>query len=232
MPLQTDSPITDNSTARIEALEELLSALPGEAMLGSELDGFLAGVLVCPRLLAPSAWLPSIWGTGGPGASAVFENKEQAQSTLALVMAHYNSIAHALLDDRCRYNAIFDVDTRSDDTLWEIWIEGFARAVGLAPASWIGIANADKATRAAFAGMQALVDLANGTSLLPEPDATELTKLAPDLIPGWLEDLYAGRPSARETAPSLTGWQGAKVGRNHPCLCGSGLKHKKCCGRH
>ena len=91
MPLQTDSPIPDDPAARIEALEELLSALPGEAMLSSELDGFLAGVLVCPRLL---------------------------------------------------------------------------------------------------------------------------------------------RPSARETAPSLTGWQGAKVGRNEPCLCGSGLKHKKCCGRH
>ena len=23
-----------------------------------------------------------------------------------------------------------------------------------------------------------------------------------------------------------------KVGRNEPCLCGSGKKYKKCCGRH
>ena len=26
-------------------------------------------------------------------------------------------------------------------------------------------------------------------------------------------------------------WQSAKTGRNEPCLCGSGKKFKKCCGR-
>lgn len=25
--------------------------------------------------------------------------------------------------------------------------------------------------------------------------------------------------------------EGAKVGRNDPCPCGSGLKYKKCCGK-
>ena len=25
--------------------------------------------------------------------------------------------------------------------------------------------------------------------------------------------------------------EGGKVGRNEPCLCGSGKKHKKCCGK-
>ena len=48
-------------------------------------------------------------------------------------------------------------------------IEGFARAAGLAPARWIGIGIADKTTRAAFAGMQALIDL--------EPNPTKVGRL-------------------------------------------------------
>ena len=48
----------NDPVARIEEIEKLLFALPGEPMLGSELDGFLAGVLVCPTLIMPGEWLP------------------------------------------------------------------------------------------------------------------------------------------------------------------------------
>ncbi len=35
----------------------------------------------------------------------------------------------------------------------------------------------------------------------------------------------------RAAAPASTGGPGAKLGRNDPCYCGSGLKYKKCHGR-
>ncbi len=38
----------------LKQLEEHLAALPEDAMLLSELDGYLAGVLVCPDLILPS----------------------------------------------------------------------------------------------------------------------------------------------------------------------------------
>jgi uncharacterized protein YecA (UPF0149 family) len=57
----------------------------------------------------------------------------------------------------------------------------------------------------------------------------------------------AGSPDdARSTRDRLQAWpresgwisatvhpvrSGPKIGRNHPCPCGSGRKHKHCCGR-
>jgi len=35
----------------------------------------------------------------------------------------------------------------------------------------------------------------------------------------------------RAAAPAPGGGPGAKLGRNDPCWCGSGLKYKKCHGR-
>ena len=34
-------------------------------MLLEELDGFIAGPLVCPELIMPSEWLPVVWGSEG-----------------------------------------------------------------------------------------------------------------------------------------------------------------------
>jgi len=52
----------------------LSDAVTDDCMMLSELDGFLAGIIVCPELLMPSEWMPMIWGEDGP----VFESLEQA----------------------------------------------------------------------------------------------------------------------------------------------------------
>jgi len=40
-------------------------------MLIEELDGSLAGILVCPNMIPPSAWLPVVWNSEG-GEEPVF----------------------------------------------------------------------------------------------------------------------------------------------------------------
>jgi uncharacterized protein len=218
--------------ARLEELEELLSALLGEPMLASTLDGFVAGILVCPDLILPSEWLPEVWGADAAIDSApVFETEQQAKDVTGLIMAHYNAVARALLAGRGRYEVVYDVDTRNDDTMWEIWIEGFARAMALRPSSWDSIAAADRGTRAALAGLQALTEIADGTTSRAKPEIEELTKMAPDLIPTWVDDLHAwrvARPSASWAKSIMPG--SSKIGRNEACPCGSGRKYKKCCG--
>jgi uncharacterized protein len=178
--------------ARLEDLEELLSALPGEPMLASTLDGFVAGLLVCPTLVLPGEWLPEVWGAAtAMDPAPVFETEQQAKDVTRLIMAHYNAVVRALMAGRGRYEVVYDVDTRHDDTMWEIWIEGFARAMALRPASWASIAAADRGTRAALAGLQALIEIADGSSSRPKTETDELTKMAPDLIPTWVDDLHA-----------------------------------------
>lgn len=221
----------DDPVARLEELDELLAALPGEPMVASELDGFVAGLLVCPTLIMPGEWLPEVWGRPTEEDDApVFETEQQAQEIIRLIMAHYNAVAGALLAGRGRYQTVFDVDTRHDETMWEIWAEGFARAMALRPSSWASVATSDQGTRAALAGLQALIDIADRRSHLPKSEIDELTKIAPDLIPGWVDDLHSWRVARSHASPKPASAQGRKVGRNEPCPCGSGRKHKKCCG--
>jgi uncharacterized protein len=224
--------MSGDHVARLEELEHLLVGLPGEPMLASELDGFLAGILVCPTLILPGAWLPEVWGaTNDSDKPPVFDTEQQAQDIIELIMAHYNAVAGALLAGRGCYAAAFDVDTRHDETLWELWVEGFARAMALHPSSWPTIAKADRGTRAALAGLQALIEIADGNSGRSKAEIEELTKMAPDLIPGCIDGLHAWRvatPRAALAKPASP--SGGKVGRNEPCPCGSGRKYKKCCG--
>jgi uncharacterized protein len=46
---------------RLKLLEKLLADLESdEAMLLTQLDGFLAGIIICPDLILPGEWLPMI----------------------------------------------------------------------------------------------------------------------------------------------------------------------------
>ncbi len=218
-----------NVPRRLTLLEKKLASLPsGDAMLVSELDGFVAGLLVCPDLILPSEWLPLVWGSD-EDADPVFENAQQAEQLVKLVMEHYNATAHDL--QAGRFAPVFEVDTRHDEVLWELWIEGFETAMQLRPDSWGAMLRGAEAVRVALSGMIMLSDLAQGDSTLTESEAQDLTEQAPDLIPAWVETLHAWRVGQQGVSlsarPSPTF---GKVGRNDPCPCGSGKKYKKCCG--
>ena len=56
-----------HTASQINDLEDLLDSLELmlDAMSVSELDGFVAGLLLCPEMIAPSEWLPEVWGMDG-----------------------------------------------------------------------------------------------------------------------------------------------------------------------
>ena len=174
--------------SKLDQLSDFLLGLPDEhdeAMLIDELDGFLAGVIVCPEMILPSRWMPHIWSqTGSEDHAPVFDNMKQVQTVTCLIMDHYNGIATSLLPGPATYEPVFAVDTRNDEVLWELWAEGFSRAMALSPTSWLAIiASGDTDAIAAFSGLRSLVAIASGESKLPEPEQDRLTAEAPDLIP-------------------------------------------------
>lgn len=61
----------------------------------NEFDGFLAGTIVCPDMIAPSHWMACIWGEEGPE----FDCEHQAQTIIDLNMGHYNGIIRQLDQD-------------------------------------------------------------------------------------------------------------------------------------
>lgn len=194
-----------------------------EVMLLSELDGFIAGLVVCPDLVMPSEWLGVIWGEDGP----VFANEREANEILGLVMAHYNDVIRHL-ETPGRYAPLFETDI-DGSILWEMWALGFAKAVALRPEAWTAFAvSDDPAVRRAMALFRKLDELANqpGDQFTAADDALDAS--APDLIPEHLETLNAAR-LALQDSPQPRNPPGKPAGRNDPCPCGSGKKFKKCC---
>jgi uncharacterized protein len=217
---------------RLKQLDEELLALGEETMLLEELDGFIAGLLTCPELVTPSDWLPVVWHEDRTDQQPVFENLDHANRLLGLVMEHYNSVARTLMERPDRYSPLFSVDTRNGDILWELWIEGFEKAVALRPAAWKALLDADVDTAAAMSGMLMLADIARGEKEVKDRDM--LQAAAPDKIADWVVTLnewrLANHPTTQGIDPKAAASPRKKVGRNEPCPCGSGKKYKKCCG--
>jgi uncharacterized protein len=132
---------------RLRQLETELLALGEETMLIEELDGFIAGLLVCPDLIKPSEWLPAVWSRDSGDALPAFDNLDHVNRVLGLIMEHYNSVARTLMECPDRYSPLFPVDERNGDILWELWIEGFDKAFQLRPAAWQKLLGADAGTR-------------------------------------------------------------------------------------
>lgn len=218
------------SSPRLRRLDGALANLPAEseAMLLSDLDGYLAGVIVCPDLVPPAEWLPLVWSADG--SETPFADEEEARWYAELVLDHRDRLRQAL--DAGRHAPFFEIDARHDEVMWELWIEGFAAAVNLRPLSWAAIAaSGDAEAVAAMEGMDTLVRIARDESDLDRAEIDRLTQDAPALIPEWTLRLNAWRREHRGTADDATvPAPSAKIGRNDPCPCGSGKKYKKCCG--
>ena len=148
-----------------------------------------------------------------------------------VIIDHYNGIAKSLLPGPGAYEPVFAVDPRNDDVLWEIWTEGFRRAMSISPASWLAIIESgDTDAVAAFSGLRSFIAIASGETKLSRPEQDRLTAEAPDMIPEWVEILSYWRLARNPIAMSSANATFKNTRRNDPCPCGSGKKYKKCHG--
>ncbi len=200
-------------------------------MQASDLDGFLTGIAVGPELVLPSEWLPEVWG----GEEPVFVDEEQARSVIGAVMGRYNEILRELDGDPEAYAPILWEGPDGEEIAGD-WAEGFVDAVRLRPEAWRPLLEDGEALVLLMPVLALCGDEEGGLPLGLDPEAeAELVAEAPGLIPACVAGIAAfwkehrGRPSA---GPGRAKDRKAKVGRNDPCPCGSGRKHKRCCGAH
>jgi uncharacterized protein len=229
-----------HSEADIDRLENVLSNLEvmPDAMCVSELDGYVAGLLVCPDLIMPSEWLPEVWGLDEEPA---FDTTEQAEETISTVMAHYNRVAANLAGGNKPYQIILERPSEDESPFWEFWVSGFYQAMRLCPDAWEAYWAADDDTVVgAMSVMATLIDIEAGESSAPEDNRAKLAAEAPETIPSIVVTLNRWLKS-QAAAGIVVDWLGTansnssparstKVGRNEPCPCGSGRKLKRCCG--
>lgn len=135
-PASDNRPLSDDE---LEALDELLAALPSDAALNIEaLDGYLAGLLLSPQPLAElpgAAWLPVVWGGDDPHP---FASGKQCKKVVMWVLRHLQSIAVFWRDHPKAWEPIFSVAELDDQEVAdaEDWAVGFMMAVDLAPEAW------------------------------------------------------------------------------------------------
>ena len=188
----------------IYRLRDLLETIPSEwkGMNVVELDGYVAALIVCPHTIPPSEWLPGVWGS-----HIGFEDAEGTEATIAAVMGHYSRIARELAESPEDYAPILGVDADSGEDVWEPWIGGFERGMRLRRAVWRQIARSDDREAATSLNLIiALSDSCRGRSELTEEDEEKLRGLASELIPEFMDNLYAWRKSRpdgeRDTEPA------------------------------
>jgi uncharacterized protein len=210
---------------QLKQLDDFLlsDAVPEDCMTMSELDGFLAAVVVCPEMIMPSEWVPEIWGSDEP----VFDDMEQAQMITGAIMSRYNDVIKEL--DADDYGPIFDYDEYTEETLWEIWADGFFRGISLRSDAWSFENNAE--AQQTFTIFMRLYELTNRprSEIKPLDGDDQLLEIAPDVICHTVYELHKGRKNISANPFQAANQNKPKVGRNDPCPCGSGKKFKKCC---
>jgi uncharacterized protein len=202
-------------------------------MLLEELDGFVAGLLVCPDLILPSEWMHRVvngTGTGRTGFRRHRSRRPRSRSHQGALQQHRG---RAFRNSRS-IQAAAAADSHDNRIVWELWISGFQGAVGLRPESWQKLLDAAPETAAAIRGLFALVDAGCSDQILPEPEYAALDATAPGDIARWVITLNAWRLAnyqpGRGIALRKRTASSKKISRNDRCPCGTGKKYKKCCG--
>lgn len=179
--------------------------------------GLLSAVAVAPGLVPPSAWLPAVLSDSPPKSEA------DARLGVGLLLRLFNEVLTAL-DER----AVYVPEAEETEEL-ERFARGYVAGAQLDP-EWTG--DEDRWTFAGpfayLAGERDLVPPDMLDSLDASDEAREDTRKKAGVLV--LEahrafKAYRSRTIASTTRPASL----PRVGRNDPCPCGSGKKHKKCC---
>lgn len=212
-------------------------AAPKTAVSALELDGYLTGIIVTPQAVPvrPSAWIGRLWGDDDP----IFADEAQINAALGAVALRYNTLIRDIDRSLERLEAERIVDHRplfvasdqkpSHDAV-RAWARGFWRAMALAPATWSKLVE-DERTKIIVEPFVGFFDIGGVDPNEIPDDVNDLLDAEAALIPRMILILRklarireaAGRP------PPLP--RRGKIGRNDPCPCGSGKKHKRCCAR-
>lgn len=173
-----------DGTVDLDALEAYLNSdeSPEECMDLSELDGFLAGLVVGPEAVPPGEWLPLIWDHETPA----FEDEAQANMILGAILGRYNEIADSLDVEPSDFAPIFWQDY-AGATVVEDWAVGFMQAVSLRQIQWEPVLSDDDSAMllipiAAIAGL-AMPQGADDDLSLPDDVMDKLVEEAPDVLP-------------------------------------------------
>ena len=191
----------------------------------SELDGLFTALVSGPMVVPPSRWLPVVWGDFEP----VWEDKDDFETILLLMMRHMNGIAATLMEQPENFEPLF-LERELEGKRYPIvdeWCEGYVRGVALAAELW-GAGGPQMTVL-----LMPIRAFTSDTGWRAHDMATddEVDNIRNAITPN-VREIHAWWLARREghaPAPEPARHAAPRVGRNDPCPCGSGRKYKKCC---
>ena len=200
----------------------LLRTVPGNRCL-EEADGLLTALAAGPVRATPGEYLPEILRASGEMSG--FDSPEHKRQVIELLNRRYASIARDLANDVAPAAWVYDAGF---DVRGLFWARGYLHAMSLHKDAWAPLLRDPRLVDTLVMPLLALLpdkeESAGGA--LSNERRYSLIKMLPDI--------------AQATKAYWTGsWhpllnplmqRAAKIGRNDPCLCGSGKKYKRCCG--
>ena len=207
-----------------------------------ELQGFLFAVVNAPDLVAAAEWMPAVFN----GNAQSFTSAEAAEIP-ATLMTLYASVddASGRVPDVLPPGCVFRDDAASNlesDAPVARWSRGFRKGHQWLRQSWeAAFSDGDDAevnrelafvliTLTFFSSRQvaeAVCAQTGGKDL--STVASAMARAFPLAVAQYVSFGRSLRQEALEPDVVLPP-ASAKVGRNDPCPCGSGRKHKRCCG--
>ncbi len=224
-----DEPLTESEFDRLG--EFLESCHGGLAMNIEEVDGFFAALIAGPDLVAPSEYLPEVFGSEKLD-DHVFEDLDQANDILGLLTRHWNTIAATLYNDDLYSPILFEDENgvcAGNDWAW-----GFMCGVDMRHESWAEFINDDEHSGWMLPVLILYHEHDEDPEMRPPPITPEKREdIIAHMVAGLLGAYRHFRPERRSFANNLTREpqrNAGKMGLNDPCPCGSGKKYKRCCG--
>ena len=227
-------PLTDEE---FDKLTDLLQCFGDKRAMNLEtLDGFFAALVCGPDTVPPSEYLPKIWG-GNMVNEPAFEAQPILKNFISLVTRHWNATCHTLESGDVFLPLLLngqDDVARAND-----WANGFRRGMEMRRDGWAGLMDDEEHS----GSLVPILALANEHHPDPEmrpykePISAEMReKLIVGAAAGVVAiyDYFEAERlfGARQHGAAATFRRDApKVGRNHPCPCGSGKKFKHCCAK-
>jgi uncharacterized protein len=246
-------PLSADEFAALEAILSDLRARHDSIPTWEFCEGFIAALVCCRRQIASDAYLPVLLPV--PFAHAV-----QQQHFMHLWTRRWHQVMQALdskieaLTDAVAYQPEL-VDARADfaalqgaernqrqgeklPAFGQLWAKGFMAVVAAWPQDWAVSRNKEAITWRATA-LDLVAALTQDDTEAPTLRAFEDAQGPPTVslkrmkaFGDALWSVYNMREMWRALGPRIeTMVKAATPGRNDPCVCGSGKKYKKCCGR-
>ncbi len=223
----TKLPLTESELDRLEGM--LASDMFGQhAMPLDAMQGFLAAVISAPEMILPSQWLPIALGGEQDWTSV-----ETAQEALGLVMRLYDEIALDLFEGHSLDPMLYPLSEDSDELDYAMWALGYLEGVDLADPAWDSAGDPDEVEDLLFPFLILAGGLEHDPVLreslaLNENEQTELIASCREELATTVQEVYDFWLEKRR--PQTLRREAPKIGRNDPCICGSGKKFKHCCG--